>query len=338
MSDPGAEPVGRRPRIAVALAGAPRPVDAAPGHHRDHRAGGRRRPPGLPPDQPGRRPGHLGAGAGDRGLGHRRARPAVVRVQSQHAGRGRLVDPDPAVDRCCPAPTSSTPSWCPRSTADLLLSVEATSTSPLTIQYVINPKAVWSDGVPVTRRRLHLRLAVPERETGSTSTASPTRWPPPSGYRDVASVTVQPRRQDGDGGVRHAVHRLAGAVRPHGAGPHRPEGRVEPRIRHVQPGRRPVGRAHCMVQSVSSEGTAVLVRNPRWWGTPSVLDRGHGRTWPPNQAAWTAALGERQPGRQPSRPPSTSARSDAVSSLPNTQSTVNRRSTCWTGLQRDARR
>ncbi|MGO8871841.1 MAG: hypothetical protein ACLQPH_10670, partial [Acidimicrobiales bacterium] len=30
----------------------------------------------------------------------------------------------------------------------LLLSVEVTSTSPLTIQYAINPKAVWSDGVP----------------------------------------------------------------------------------------------------------------------------------------------------------------------------------------------
>ena len=38
----------------------------------------------------------------------------------------------------------------PQVNTDLLESVEATSTSPLTIQYVINPKAVWSDGVPVT--------------------------------------------------------------------------------------------------------------------------------------------------------------------------------------------
>ena len=45
----------------------------------------------------------------------------------------------------------------------LLLSVEVQSTSPLTIQYVINPSAVWSDGVPFSADRLHLRLAVPER-------------------------------------------------------------------------------------------------------------------------------------------------------------------------------
>ena len=38
----------------------------------------------------------------------------------------------------------------PQVNSDLLLSVEATATSPLTIQYVINPKATWSDGVPVT--------------------------------------------------------------------------------------------------------------------------------------------------------------------------------------------
>ena len=31
---------------------------------------------------------------------------------------------------------------------NLLVSVEATSTTPLIIQYVINPRAVWSDGVP----------------------------------------------------------------------------------------------------------------------------------------------------------------------------------------------
>src|SRR5208283_2939204 len=43
-----------------------------------------------------------------------------------------------------------TPKLVPQVNAALLVSVEATSTTPLTVQYVINPKAVWSDGVPVT--------------------------------------------------------------------------------------------------------------------------------------------------------------------------------------------
>jgi ABC-type transport system substrate-binding protein len=42
------------------------------------------------------------------------------------------------------------PKLVPQVNTDLLVSVEVTSTSPLTIQYVINPKAVWSDGVPVS--------------------------------------------------------------------------------------------------------------------------------------------------------------------------------------------
>ncbi len=42
------------------------------------------------------------------------------------------------------------PKLVPQVNSDLLLSVEATSTSPLVVQYIINPQAVWSDGVPVS--------------------------------------------------------------------------------------------------------------------------------------------------------------------------------------------
>ncbi len=42
------------------------------------------------------------------------------------------------------------PKLVPEVNTDLLTSVETISPSPLTIQYVINPKAVWSDGVPVS--------------------------------------------------------------------------------------------------------------------------------------------------------------------------------------------
>ncbi len=70
------------------------------------------------------------------------------------------------------------PKLVPQVNTDLLLSVEATSTSPLTIQYVINP-----DGRLVRRgagdaRTTSSTPGSPSGGTGSTSTASPTRWRP----------------------------------------------------------------------------------------------------------------------------------------------------------------
>ena len=80
------------------------------------------------------------------------------------------------------------PKLVPEVNADLLQSVEATSTTPLTIQYVINPKAVWSDGVPVDRRRLRLRLAVPAGRRHRRR-RQPDQVASTLGYRDVATVT-----------------------------------------------------------------------------------------------------------------------------------------------------
>ena len=44
-----------------------------------------------------------------------------------------------------------------------------------------------------------------------------------------------------------------------------------------------------VLQAESAGGPAVLVRNPRWWGTPATLDRVVVNV-APNQAAWAAAL------------------------------------------------
>ena len=54
------------------------------------------------------------------------------------------------LDAVLPSAYTVNPKLVPQVNTDLLESVEATSTTPLTIQYVINPKAVWSDGVPVS--------------------------------------------------------------------------------------------------------------------------------------------------------------------------------------------
>ncbi len=95
---------------------------------------------------------------------------------------------------------------------------------------------------PGERGRLHLRLAFPARGRDRRGrTARPGGVHARLPRRGLGDR--QPRRQDGHGGVRHAVHRLAGDVQPHGAGPHRHPGRVESRVRHLQPGRRSVGRS-----------------------------------------------------------------------------------------------
>ena len=76
----------------------------------------------------------------------------------------------------------------PQVNTDLLESVEATATSPLTIQYVINPKAVWSDGVPVTADDF-IYAWKSQRGDGVDVDGQPDQVASTLGYRDVASVT-----------------------------------------------------------------------------------------------------------------------------------------------------
>ncbi len=79
------------------------------------------------------------------------------------------------------------PKLVPLINSDLLLSVEATSTSPLTIQYVINPAAVWSDGVPVTAD--DFVYAWQSQRGGAVDVdGQPDQVASTIGYRDIASV------------------------------------------------------------------------------------------------------------------------------------------------------
>ena len=76
----------------------------------------------------------------------------------------------------------------PTVNGNLLTSVEVTSTSPLTIQYVISPRAVWSDGVPVTADDF-IYAWQSQRGDGVDIDGHRIRWRPRLGYRDVASIT-----------------------------------------------------------------------------------------------------------------------------------------------------
>ena len=210
------------------------------------------------------------------------------------------------------------PKLVPQVNADLLLSVEATSTSPLTIQYVLNPKAQWSDGVPVTADDF-VYAWQSQRGDGTDVNGQPDQVASTLGYRDVASVT-------GSHGGRTVTVVFA-----------TPFADWRIMFDHMVPAHiaRKVGwntgfatfdpavdlsAGPFVVRSVSADGTAVLARNPSWWGTPASLS---GITVSDRQDApsWIAPLASTDTAvSQPGSFDLTSLAS--TSGLPNTQSSI----------------
>jgi peptide/nickel transport system substrate-binding protein len=222
------------------------------------------------------------------------------------------------LDAVLPSAYTVNPKLVAEVNTDLLQSVEATSTAPLTIQYVINPKAVWSDGVPVSADDF-VYAWQSQRGDGTDNDGQPDMVASTLGYRDVASVT-------GSHGGRTVTVVFA-----------RPFADWRVLFDHMVPAHiaRKVGwnsgfstfdpavdvsAGPLLVKSVVGGDTALLVRNPSWWGTPSVLASvvvSSGQT----DASWIGPLATTdgavsQPGQF------TLAAMDSVSSLPNAQSSV----------------
>ena len=317
MSDPGAEPVERRPRISsiwrehrarwtlplviVVIIGAVAIVDHL----------GSRQISQV--DQPAF-PALVQAAGGS----------SAVHVGSAWSGfnpntpEGAASSTPTLLVKVLPSAYVISPKLVPQVNTDLLLSVEATSTSPLTIQYVINPKAVWSDGVPVTADDF-IYAWESQRGDGVDIDGQPDRVASTLGYRDVASVT-------GSNGGRTVTVVFA-----------TPFADWRIMFNHMVPAHiaRKVGwntgfatfnpavdlsAGPLSLRSVSPAGTAVLVRNPSWWGTPSALAT---VTVSDSQdpASWIAPLATSDTAV--SQPGSFTLGSlNSVSALPNTQSSI----------------
>ncbi len=200
----------------------------------------------------------------------------------------------------------------------LLRSVEVTSTTPLTVQYVLDPRAVWSDGVPVSAADF-IYAWQSQRGGGVDVNGQPDRIASTLGYRDIASVT------GGDGGKTVTVvfakpftdwrllfHQMVPAHVAERVGWNRGFATFDPS--HV------LSAGPYILRSASPTGTAVLVRNPRWWGPKAVLDRVIVHAAQPT-AEWLAALSR---SSQTAAEPAAfgSSTMNAVSSLPAVQSTV----------------
>ena len=88
-----------------------------------------------------------------------------------------------------PAAFNVLPDLGPSMNADLLTSATVTTASPQTIVYVINPKAVWSDGTPITADDFVYtgrRRTVPTARSATSRRRRGTRRSPPSQARTTA--------------------------------------------------------------------------------------------------------------------------------------------------------
>jgi peptide/nickel transport system substrate-binding protein len=169
----------------------------------------------------------------------------------------------------------------------LLESVEVQSTSPLTVQYVLDPAARWSDGVPVTADDF-VYAWTSQRGDGTDVDGQPDQVASTLGYQDIASVTgshggrtvtVVFRRPFAD--WRILFDHLLPAHVARRVGWNRGFASFDPAV--------DLSAGPLVVAAVHGR-TAVLVRNPRWWGTPAPLARVVVTAGAP-AAAWVARLG-----------------------------------------------
>lgn len=210
-----------------------------------------------------------------------------------------------------------TPQLVPQKNNALLSDVEVTSTSPLTIQYDINPSAVWSDGVPVSVADF-IYAWQSQRGDGVDANGQADQVASTLGYRDVASVTSS------HGGKTVTVvfttpftdwrvmfNNMVPAHIAEQVGWNDGFDTFNPAVE--------VSAGPLIIKSASS-GRVVLVRNPRWWGPRSVLSQVT-VTDVPTQSTWTRALAA---NNQTVASPSAFNLNtlNAVTSLPNTESSV----------------
>ncbi|WP_395726323.1 ABC transporter family substrate-binding protein [Nakamurella sp.] len=179
---------------------------------------------------------------------------------------------------------------------DLMSSIEQTSTSPQTVVYKINPKAVWSDGTPVSCNDFYLQwLAANSKATTTGEDGQPApSFDPASttGYDQMEAPTCSDNGQtvttvyttpfaDWKGSFSgnaplypaHLLEKAAGISDITTIKPDDSSDQVTKAAEFYTKGWAGFNMANVlsagpyMIQSVSDEQT-VLVRNPKWWGNP----------------------------------------------------------------------
>ncbi len=162
-----------------------------------------------------------------------------------------------------PSPYVVSGTGAPTSNNNLIVQAEPIDLQPETIVYTLNPKAVWSDGVPITAADFRYAWEQQREDTSSVGQDVASI----AGYRDIASVTgsnqgrtvtVRFKKPFADWESLFANLVPAHVMEKVGWNP--PCTTVDPTI-DLSGG--PFKLAAVTPASIT------LVRNPRWWGTPA---------------------------------------------------------------------
>jgi peptide/nickel transport system substrate-binding protein len=148
---------------------------------------------------------------------------------------------------------------------DYLVSAELTSPSPQVITYTLNPRATWSDGVPITWRDLEAQWKARNGSNPAFQVASRT------GYEDIGSVT--------SGGDEKRV--VVTFARPFAEWKslfsllYPASTNTDPTVFNTGwVNRIPTTAGPFALDSIDQTAkTVTLKRDPRWWGQPTKLDR-----------------------------------------------------------------
>jgi peptide/nickel transport system substrate-binding protein len=171
----------------------------------------------------------------------------------------------------------------PTSNSEFIESAEPISLKPQTIVYTLNPKAVWSDGVPITAE--DFKYAWEQQRGDPTDTAASADVASIAGYRDIASVTgsngghtvtVKFKTTFADWQMLFANLVPAHVMEKVGWNPACTT--VDPAV--------DLSGGPFMLGSVTPQAIT-LVQNPKWWGTPA-----NAKTITIHIASSTAQLGQ----------------------------------------------
>ena len=111
---------------------------------------------------------------------------AGLRQQLEPVQRRRQQQrPDPApARRCCRRSSTTTPRATPTPNPNFVVSAEETNASPTTVNYKLNPKAVWGDGSPVDADDMIATWKANNGEQKDFNVAST------QGFDQIASITT----------------------------------------------------------------------------------------------------------------------------------------------------
>jgi peptide/nickel transport system substrate-binding protein len=177
------------------------------------------------------------------------------------------------IDQVWPMPLVVQPNLTTTVNPDYLTSAVETSTNPMTIQYNINPKAVWSDGVPINAQDFIYNW---QSQSGSTKykDVGGSAYEPAStaGYDQIKTIT-----SSNNGKTATVVFSSPFADWKSLFWPLIPAHIAEKvgfnnGFQNFGPSVEVSGGPY-EIQSYTKGENLVLVRNPKWWGTPGKLSK-----------------------------------------------------------------